>query len=400
VGVVIIFSIIAVSLVASLVGIRLFLQRLHQVLAQAATLAPGVGPRVDRAPTVAVIVPAYNEAETIADCVTAVLQSSDLPAAQLTVWVVDDQSTDATLTIVQTLQKAQSDPRLRVLTGQPRPTDQVWVGKNWACTQAAEQIESDFLLFLDADVTLRPGAIAAAVAKAAAEQIDLLTIWPTITCGCLGEWLAQPIIASLFAVGFEFAEINDPQAAAAFAVGPFMLFRRSAYAKIGGHRAMASEVVEDVELARRIKEQGFKLWYGLGPELAAVRMYRSLGALWEGWTKNWYLGSRRNLRRTLYTSWVVFLVFLIPWLDFAIAAIALALSPLSWLHWGAIAFAGGVLAYQLNIRRLSQQFSQIPTRYWWLTGIGALIVTAIPIASIIKTETGWGWTWRGRPLKA
>jgi glycosyltransferase involved in cell wall biosynthesis len=394
---------VLVSLLVSQVGITMFTRKLEQILAQAETVKPlptaesAVGSAIG--PAVAVIVPAYNEAATIAACVTAILQSSDQPAPQLTVWVVDDQSTDATLAIVQTLH----DPRLHVLVGQPRPADQMWLGKNWACTQAVEQItaqiQSDYLLFIDADVSLKPGAIAGAVTKAETDQIDLLTAWPTITCSCFGEWLAQPIIASLFAVGFEFDEVNDPQSETAFAVGPFMLFRRTAYENIGGHRAVAGQVVEDVELGRHIKQQGLKLWYGLGSELAAVRMYPSLGALWEGWTKNWYLGSRRNLRSTLYSAWVVFLVFLLPWVGLVMAAIALARSPTNSLHWGAIVLALVAIARQYNIRRLSQHFSQIPPRYWWLTGLGALIVTAIPIVSIIKTETGWGWTWRGRKLR-
>ncbi len=386
------------GLLVSLVAITIFTRNLRQALAQAETLPPLLA-TTRLGPTVAVIVPAYNEAATIAACVTAILQSSDCPAPQLTVWVVDDQSMDETLAIAQTLQQTLNDPRLQVLAGQPRPTDQVWMGKNWACAQATEHITSDYLLFIDADVTLKPGAIAGAVAKAEADQIDLLTVWVTITCGCLGEWLAQPIIASLFAVGFAFAEVNDPQSATAFAVGPFMLFRRAAYEKIGGHRAVASQVVEDVELGRRIKQQGHKLWYGLGPDLAAVRMYRSLGALWEGWTKNWYLGAGRNWRSTLYTAEVALIVFVLPWLGLILAAIALAQSPQSSLHWGAIALAIGAITRQYNIRRLSQHFSQIPPHYWWLTGIGGLIVTAIPIVSIIKTETGWGWTWRGRKLK-
>ena len=389
---------VIISLLVALIGITIFTGNLEKALAQAETLKP-LPLMVFSPSTVAVIVPAYNEADTIATCISAILQSSDLPAPQMTVWVVDDQSTDATLAIAQTLQQTSNDPRLNVLAGEPRPTEQVWAGKNWACAQVVEQITSDYLLFVDADVCLKPGAIAGAVAKAAADQIDLLTVWPAITCGCLGEWLAQPIIASLFAVGFEFDKVNDPQSETAFAVGPFMLFRRTAYEKIGGHRAVASQVVEDVELSRQIKQQGYKLWYGLGPDIAAVRMYHSLGALWEGWTKNWYLGAGRNLASTLYAAEVAFIVFALPWLGLGWAAIALAQWPTSWLHWGAIALAMIVIARQYNIRRLSQHFSQIPTRYWWLTGIGGLIVTAIPIVSIIKTETGWGWTWRGRKLK-
>lgn len=54
-----------------------------------------------------------------------------------------------------------------------------------------------------------------------------------------------------------------------------MLFSRSSYKQIGGHRAVANEVAEDVALARRIKHNGLKLKYALGANLAKIRMYRT-----------------------------------------------------------------------------------------------------------------------------
>ncbi|MEX0271762.1 glycosyltransferase family 2 protein [Leptolyngbyaceae cyanobacterium UHCC 1019] len=348
---------------------------------------------------ISVIIPAYNEADNIAACITAVLASSGKSADWLKVWVVDDQSTDDTLAIAQNLQATLADPRLEVIAGKPRPADETWVGKNWACVQAVEQASGDFLLFLDADVRLKPGAIPAALEFVQRSQIDLLTCWPTLVCGCLAEWLAQPLIAGILAVGLDFAQINDPHSETVFAVGPFMLFRRTAYEQIGGHQAVASQVVEDVELARLIKQKGLVLHCGLGHELGTLRMYPSGAALWEGWTKNWYLGSQRNLGLTLQTALLMFWMCTIPWL----AAIALLLkgsltgfTPFDGL---AIALAFATILLHYPIRRAIAQLSAIPPRYWWLTGLGGAFVTAIILGSIIKTETGWGWTWRGRSLK-
>ena len=57
-------------------------------------------------------------------------------------------------------------------------------------------------------------------------------------------------MASLLGLGFPMEETNNPDSPVAFAAGPFMLFRREAYTAIGGHRALADEVVEDLALAR------------------------------------------------------------------------------------------------------------------------------------------------------
>ncbi len=348
---------------------------------------------------VSVIIPAYNEVENIQDCLMSVLQSCNWQADHLEIWVVDDQSSDRTLELAQSLQTNLADDRLHVLAGQPRPVDQVWVGKNWACVQAMEQATGDLLLFLDADVRLKPGAIAAAVETLQRDQVDLLTCWPSITCGCLAEWLAQPLIVGILASGLSFAEVNDPTSDKIFAVGPFMLFRRTAYETIGGHQAVAGDVVEDVELARRIQQKGLKLLYGLGLDLASVQMYRSGAALWEGWSKNWHLGCQRDISLTLYTAVMVFWVCALPSLVLVGLLIKGTIAGFTEFDGVLIALATANLIFYYPLRQEVQRLSAIPPRYWWLTGVGGIFVTAIILASIIKTETGWGWTWRGRSLK-
>lgn len=349
--------------------------------------------------TISVIVPAYNEADNIEDCLTAILNSSPLSADMLEVWMVDDQSTDQTWTIAQNLQQRLNDPRLKLLAGQPRPTDVSWTGKNWACAQAAERANGEFLLFVDADVRLKPGAIETSVQAAQQDQTDLLSCGPAIICGCLAEWLVQPLMFNNIMVGFNAEAVNDPTSETAFAAGPFMLFRRTAYEKVGGHRAVASDVVEDVELARRIKYSGLTLRFVSGSNLVAVRMYQSWAALWEGWTKNLYLGFQRNLGTAIYFTGLMLLLYVLPWLALIEVLGNAIFLPLTVLDWATIALALSSIAVHYDMRRVGEQESQIAPRYWWLSGIGGLLLAAITIASVIKTETGWGWTWRDRPLK-
>ncbi len=387
-----------VSLITiSLIGIVIYSTKLYKSLSKAPHLSPNLE-LMDREalaaahlPSVSLIIPAYNEAENLEDCVAAVLRSTELSSEQLEVWVVDDQSTDATLAIAQHLEKHWGDPRLKVLPGQPRPTDQTWVGKNWACTQAVQQAKGKFLLFIDADVRLKLGAVETTLQEAEREQVDLLSCAPVVICGCLAEWLVQPIVINLLSISVDFAMVNDPTTKSAFAVGPFMLFRRSAYEQIGGHRSVADQVVEDVELARRVKENGLKLRYLLGLNLAAVRMYSSWAALWEGWTKNLYLGSRRNLGAMINLSLIMVVIYPLPWIGLILAL--LSFNPLA-IGLGSIAVMG-----HYSLRRLSSRYLQIPCRYWWLSGLGGILIALIALASVVKTETGRGWTWRGRQLR-
>ncbi|MFM2080572.1 MAG: hypothetical protein RLZZ219_1254 [Cyanobacteriota bacterium] len=384
-------------------GLLVLIAALVRLFARAPRLngceAAAAQPLPDTALTV--VVPAYNEAANIAACLTSLL-SSEEPCPDWRVLLVDDRSTDATVAIAREAARSCAAPagRFAVLDAGARPAGEHWVGKNWACSRAMEQVSSDWVLFVDADVRLQPATLRRALTQATVEGADLLSLAPRLSCGCLAEWMVQPIIASLLGLGFPIEAANDPTSPVAFAAGPFMLFRRSAYAAVGGHRALAGEVVEDLALARRIKGGGFRLRYLLGLDAAELRMYADFAALWEGWTKNWLLGLDGDVPRALAAAAVVVLLFAGPWLLLPAAAIAAAMLPPQhrWplLAAGAMALLG--IALQLALRLWTRRQFALPLRHWWLMGAGGLVVGAIGPASVWRTLTGRGWTWKGRPL--
>jgi cellulose synthase/poly-beta-1,6-N-acetylglucosamine synthase-like glycosyltransferase len=292
-----------------------------------------------------------------------------------------------------------ADARFALLDAGPRPAGERWVGKNWACSRAMEQVDSDWVLFIDADVRLQPATLRRALAQATADGADLLSLAPRLSCGCLAEWLVQPIMASLLGLGFPIEAANDPASPVAFAAGPFMLFRRSAYEAIGGHRVLAAEVVEDLALARRIKAGGHRLRYLLALDALDLRMYADFASLWEGWTKNWLLGLEGSVARALLAAGVVLLMFSGPWLLTPAAAIAAALLPAQRpLLLAALALALAGIGLQLALRLWTRRQFQLPLTLWWLMGAGGLVVAAIGPTSVWRTLSGRGWTWKGRPL--
>jgi glycosyltransferase involved in cell wall biosynthesis len=392
-----------VALVASIVAIGIWGNALRDSLQQAPKLA-AIDQIPASLPSISVIIPAYNEALNIQACLQAVLQNELPPDRPLQVIVADDESTDNTAALAQAI--AQTDSRVQVITVPPRPRTEIWRGKNWACTQAVAQATGEYWLFIDADVRLEPRAIATALTEAQTQQSDLLSLGPEIVCGCLSEWLVQPLMLSMIAIGFEFDGVNNPDDKdTAFAAGMFMLFRASAYRAIGGHAAIAADPLEDVGLAKRIKTSGFKLRYSLAKGVIKVRMYQNLAGLWEGWTKNFYLGANRNVGTVFYAAFALFLVFVMPWVGLLAVAIGrlngVADMPLMQGGLGLwvvtlLSLIALILQYQMRAAT-AQMFDQ-PLRYWALSWLGGGILMAIAIVSMIKTETGWGWTWRGRSL--
>ncbi|QNI48817.1 beta-glycosyltransferase/ family 2 [Synechococcus sp. A15-60] len=387
------------ALLAGCIGLLILQLGLMRVFSSAPSLQPASEREVPET-SLCVVIPAFNEALNVGPCLSSVLRSAT-PCRHWHVLLVDDASTDDTVEQAQATASA-LDPnasRFDFLQAGPRPVGERWVGKNWACARAMQQVQDEWILFLDADVQLKPQALHRALSQAIRDKADLLSLAPRLRCDCLAEWMVQPIMASLLGLGFPIEAANDPDSDVAFAAGPFMLFRRCAYEQIGGHQGLAAEVVEDLALARLIKRQGLRLRYLLGLDAVDLRMYFDLASLWEGWTKNWLLGLDGDPIKALGASAVVVLMFSLPWLLLPASVVLLGLLPSQAVWWFvAASLSMTAIVQQFLIRRWNRQRFDMPISYWWLMGAGGLLVGAIGPVSVWRTLTGRGWTWKGRQL--
>ena len=379
------------------------LQRVFQAAPQLISSVPPLPFDADlvdgEAISLTVVIPAFNESLNIKRSLGSVFKSLP-PCGDWQVVVVDDMSTDSTADLARECAKQLNQQhRFSLIQAGPRPVRERWVGKNWACSRAMDGVKSSWVLFIDADVELRPTALRRALVQAIDERADLLSLAPRLVCTCLSEWMVQPIMASLLGLGFPIIEANDPSSDVAFAAGPFMLFRRSAYDAIGGHRALAGEVVEDLALARTIKTSGFCLRYVLGLDAVDLQMYPNLSALWEGWTKNWFLGLDRNIPKALAAGGVVVLMFASPWILLPSSIVLAVLSfGATLMVIASSLLAAMALVLQIVLRVWIQDRFGVPVKFWWLMGAGGLLVGAIAPVSVWRSLTGRGWTWKGRPL--
>lgn len=219
---------------------------------------------------VPVLVPARDEAATIAECVESCAVNTGGEVV-----VLDDGSADATAALA-------AAGGARVVTGSPPPPG--WLGKAWACEQLVRATDGDVIVLVDADVRLRPGAVAAA--RAALGDAELATVFPRQRAVGV-ERLVQPLLTWTWLATLPLpAAQRSPRPSLTAACGQFLLVRRDALERIGGFKAVRGDVLDDIALARAIKAAGGRVVIASGRDVAATRMYEGWPALRDGYGKS------------------------------------------------------------------------------------------------------------------
>jgi glycosyltransferase involved in cell wall biosynthesis len=226
-------------------------------------------------PTISVIVPARNEEASLSDCLESLVAQTGV---QFDIIVVDDQSTDRTREI------AESFAGMQIIEAPPLPSG--WTGKNNAVTAGARAARGEWLLFTDADTVHIPGSLSRALAEAKENAADLLSYSPEQIAVTFWEMATLPVVFAELARQYPPAKVSDPNSPLAAANGQYILITREAYDAVGGHAAIAKEILEDVALARAVKASGRKIRFRYAADAVRTRMYRNFRQLREGWTKN------------------------------------------------------------------------------------------------------------------
>ena len=212
---------------------------------------------------VCVIVPARNEADTIARAVTSLLRQKF--NGTLRVIVVDDNSEDRTGEVAARAAEVIGRlDALTVITGVPLPEG--WTGKLWAVSQGlkkAQAFSPDYLLLTDADIEHGPLTLSTLVAKAEREQLELTSLMVRLHCRTLPEKMMIPAFVYFFFLLYPPRWTANPQARTAGAAGGCILVRPDALARAGGIESIRSEIIDDCALAKAIKGSGGRVWLGL-----------------------------------------------------------------------------------------------------------------------------------------
>ena len=344
-------------------------------------LQPLVKP-ISNPPPLSVCVPARNEERGVEACLHSLLNQN---YPNFEVIAIDDNSTDRTGDIMRNL--AQENSRLKVLKAADLPEG--WLGKPFALHQAFKVTRGEYLLFTDADPVFKPTALNTAVHVMRERDLDVLTLMPKAEFGSFWERAVQPVIFGFIASLTRFKNVNDPDHRSAMGFGAFLMFRRSAYEKIGGHEAGKSDVLEDVLIAKRAKRAGLKLFVADAKHLFSIRMYFGLKEIWFGWEKNMFLAMKKSVLKATYNVAVVLGFVFTPYIILAINIF----EQIGWL-WIGMALVGVVLVSAAAYKTCDEM--ELNRNNAVLFPMGALVMAAIMANSMFHTLVRKKTKWRGR----
>jgi chlorobactene glucosyltransferase len=340
---------------------------------------------------ISVLIPARNEAGVIQQTLRGLL-GQNFPRSEIL--VLDDQSSDGTGQAAR--EAGEGDSRLRVIDGEALPGG--WAGKNWACWQLAQEARGEVLVFTDADVTWKPGALAALVDLMGENGADLQTVWPTQVTVSWAERLVVPLMG-FTTVGYLplLAVHRTPWQVFAAANGQCLAFHKAAYFAIGGHALVRSTVLEDMRLARSIKRSRRRLRMADGNGLITCRMYRGWQEVRDGFAKNILAGHGSSVPFLLLSMMFHWLVFVFPWVWLGLGWLFKSGWKYSGLLWP---WAPLVLVLMgVGARMLTAAVTRQRLRDAWLMPVSVVLMTIIAFQSIRWRWQHGGPQWKGRTLE-
>ncbi len=324
-------------------------------------------------PALAIVVPARDEAATIAPVIASLLAQDY--AGKLRVILVDDNSTDATAALA----RAVPDPlgRLTILPGAPRPEG--WAGKLWAVHQGVAAATGELLLLTDADIVHDTTHVSTLVAGMESTGAAMVSEMVALNCTSPAERALIPAFVYFFAMLYPFSRVNDPRSPVAAAAGGTILIRGETLAAIGGIAAIKGALIDDVALAKAVKPHA-PIWLGHTTAARSIRPYPEAADIWRMIARSAYVQlSHSPLRLAFCVLGMLFLFFMPP--------VALALDP-----------------YRLNGAWFLMSWTFLPAlaryrlSYFWTLALPliALFYLAATIGAAIDHHRGRGVVWKNR----
>lgn len=332
---------------------------------------------------VTILLPLRNEAHRVEPTLRDLMGQKHL--SNLDILILDDGSTDGTADVVRAI--AGDDPRVRIIDGGDSELPAGWLGKSYACHRLSQEASGNVYVFTDAEVRFDPMAIAGAITTMRDASLQLFSPYPRQVALSWPERITQPMVtwSWLATLNVDAAE-KLPFTSLAAAVGQFIVVDAQAYHASGGHSAVADKVLEDVELLRALKRNGYHGAPGLGGDVSSCRMYDGATEIYDGYTKSVWSAFGSTPQAFLVAGVMVYFYVVPP--------LAAVLSKdLGTRAFGLIGYTAGVVGRTETARANRERaWPDALTQPASLTAFASIIV-----ASVIRKKRGT-LTWKGRAI--
>ncbi|MGB0514865.1 MAG: glycosyltransferase [Wenzhouxiangellaceae bacterium] len=327
-------------------------------------------------PIIGVLIPARDEAAGIERTLRSVIAQTGIAR----VVVVDDGSTDGTGEL------AASVPGVEVVRGAATPPG--WSGKLWAQQQGLEALDTPLLLLLDADIELDPGMVAALYDKLSSDELDQVSIMASLPAGSLPEKLLLPAFVYFFKQLYPFAWVNRTDRPFAAAAGGCVLLKREALVRVGGFAAWKNTLIDDCELASRIRAGGGAIWLGLSHGVRSLRRHPDFESLLDTVRRTAYTQLRHS--PTLLVAVVLIMLLLFPLPPLALA-FGLTTTSVPLIAAGGAGWLLMALGYLPQVR-----FSRLNPVWALVLPLSGLLFLRATVESAARHHFGAGAGWKGR----
>ncbi|MEU3655213.1 glycosyltransferase [Streptomyces sp. NPDC032161] len=341
----------------------------------------------ERWPSVAIVVPARDEADMLPVSLPSLL-TQDYPGVA-EVFVVDDCSEDGTGDVARALSVRYGGLPVTVTSpGEPEPG---WTGKLWAVRHGmalARARRPEYLLLTDADIAHEPDSLRELVSAAVSGGFDLVSQMARLRVSSVWERLVVPAFVYFFSQLYPFRWVNRAGARTAAAAGGCVLLRTKAADRARVPESIRQAVIDDVSLARAVRRGGGRIWLGLAERVDSVRPYPRLADLWRMVSRSAYTQLRHSPVLLLGTVLGLALVYLAP--PVALVAGLLGGDPVAaWAGGAAWAVMAGTYLPMLRYYRQSPWSAP-------LLPFTALLYLLMTVDSAVRHHRGRGAAWKGR----
>ncbi|MDE1765009.1 MAG: glycosyltransferase [Thaumarchaeota archaeon] len=338
-------------------------------------------------PKVSVILPARNEENFIAKCLSSLINQD---YENYEIIVIDDVSEDKTGEIIKKI--ARDNPKVKYVLAGPKP--EKWVGKNWACVEGFKKSTGELLLFTDADTTHSRNTISLSVSHLLSENLDALTVIPKMLCLDVWTKIALPVLSTFLHTRFSALRVNDSSKKTGYFFGSFFIIKRETYSSVGTHEGVKNEMVEDGALGKKVKESGFNMKMVRGEHLVEAVWARDWATLWHALKRLMvplYFQSR-SVAIGIFVA-VLFLLF-VPFPVVAYSAVFESLST-SFAVLFAVSLIASGLVYLASIMDATKGLG-LAAKYALCAPLGSFTIVSGFASGILNAKSSKAVTWRGR----